>query len=119
DKIEPGFPTPPNYPLPDAYWIDYYATAYPYLFARPDASGGLLDQAESYGVPVGVAEFGWSATGTSPTMQQWDDYCTYLAGLAPRLPLGCLYFGSGSVNAVTSADDPKIPGIQQIVSAFQ
>src|SRR5437764_12929771 len=21
DKIEPGFPTPPNYPLPDAYWI--------------------------------------------------------------------------------------------------
>jgi hypothetical protein len=113
-KIEPGFPTNP---LPDAYWIDYYATAYPWN-VRLDAAGGLLQQAESYGVPVGIAEFGWSATGSSPTMAQWQAYCSYLAGLASRLPLGCLYFGSGSVNAVTSAQDPKIPGIRQVVSAF-
>jgi hypothetical protein len=116
-KIEPGFPTDP---LPDAYWIDYYATAYRFK-VRLDASGGLLDQAESYGVPVGVAEFGWSAGNGSLTMQEWDAYCPYLAGLASRLPLGCLYWGDPGADgqdAVTSADDPKIPGIRQVVSAF-
>jgi hypothetical protein len=117
-KIQPGFPTNP---LPDQYWIDYYATAYRFN-VRLDASGGLLDQAESLGVPVGVAEFGWSAGGGSLTMEQWDKYCPYLAGLASRLPLGCLYWGDPGAtgqDAVTSADDPKIPGIQQVVSAFQ
>lgn len=116
--IEPGFPTDP---LPDVYWIDYYATAYSFN-VRLDASGGLLDQAESYGVPAGVAEFGWSATGGSPTMEQWNGYCTYLAGLASRqpsrLPLGCLYWGCQGGDVVTSASDPKVPGIQQVVSAF-
>lgn len=113
-KIEPGFPTDP---LPDAYWIDFYATGYGSK-VRLDAPGGLLDQAENYGVPVGIAEFGWSATGLSPGIEVWNEYCPYLAGLAPRLPLGCLYWGSGTVNAVTGPDDPKIPGIRQVISAF-
>ena len=55
-------------------------------------------------------------------MQEWDAYCPYLAGLASRLPLGCLYWGDPGADgqdAVTSADDPKIPGIRQVVSAFQ
>jgi hypothetical protein len=117
-KIEPGFPTNP---LPDAYWIDYYATAYRFRI-RLGAPGNLLDQAESHGVPAGVAEFGWSAGDGSLTMEQWDKYCTYLAGLAPRLPLGCLYWGDPGKDrqdAVTSANDPKIPGIRQVISAFQ
>jgi hypothetical protein len=113
-KIEPGFPTDP---LPDAYWIDFYATGYSYN-VRLDLPGGLLDQAKSYGVPVGIGEFGWSATGGSPTMAQWDAYCSYLVRLAPRLPLGCLYWGCVGGDVVTSADDPKVPGIQQVVSAF-
>lgn len=115
-KIEPGFPTSP---LPDRYWIDYYATAYQYHL-RLDRSGGLLDQASSEGVPAGIAEFGIGANGTAP-MSVWDEFCPYLAGLAPRLPLGCLYWGSvnhSTQNVVTGSSDPKVPGIQQVIGAF-
>jgi hypothetical protein len=114
-KIEPGFPTDP---LPDRYWIDYYGTAYRFKIRL----GGLIDQAEGYGVPSGIAEFGWSAGDGSLTMEEWDKYCPYLARHAPRLKLGCLYWGDPGADgqdAVTSADDPKIPGIQHVISAFQ
>jgi TAT (twin-arginine translocation) pathway signal sequence len=117
DKIQPGFPTSP---LPDQYWIDYYATGYRFK-VRLDTSGGLLDQAENHGVPVGIAEFGWSAGGGSLTMEQWNNYCSYLVRLAPRLQLGCLYWGDPGrtgEDTVTSANDPKIPGIRQVMSAF-
>ena len=118
NKIQPGFPTNP---LPDRYWIDYYATAYRFK-VRLDTPGGLLDQADSYGVPTGIAEFGWSAGGGTLTMAQWDEYCPYLAGLAPRLPLGCLYWGAVHSNltydVVTGPSDPKVPGIQQVINAF-
>jgi hypothetical protein len=113
-KIQPGFP---SNPLPDAYWIDYYATAY-YWKVRLDTSGGLLDQAESAGVPVGIAEFGWAAgSGTVVTMNTWNAYTSYLSSLAPRLPLGCLYWGSGGLDVVSSSGDPKVPGIDQVASA--
>lgn len=112
--IEPGFPTDP---LPDAYWLDFYATGYSSK-VRLDVAGGLLDQAESYGVPVGIAEFGWSATGVSPGMDEWDAYCSYVASLVSRLPLGCLYWGSAGLDVVTNAQDRKIPGIRQVISAF-
>lgn len=113
-KIEPGFPTDP---LPDVYWIDYYATGYRWN-VRLARSGGLLQQAENYGVPAGLGEFGWAADG-NVTMQQWNEYCYYLRRLAPRLPLGCLYWGAHGIDAVTSAQDPKIPGIRRVISAFQ
>jgi hypothetical protein len=115
-KIQPGFP---QNPLPDRYWIDYYATGYQYN-VRLDAAGGLLDQADNLGVPAGIAEFGIGVNGLPP-MSVWDNYCPYLAGLASRLPLGCLYFGAAnkhSYNVVTGPSDPKIPGIQQVISAF-
>jgi hypothetical protein len=118
-KIEPGFPTNP---LPDRYWIDYYGTAYRFKIRLE----GLIAQATGYGVPSGVAEFGWSAGDGSLTMEEWDEYCSYLAGLATEspspLPLGCLYWGddgADGLDVVTSADDPKVPGIQQVISAFQ
>jgi hypothetical protein len=111
-KIEPGFPTNP---LPDAYWIDYYATGYQFN-VRLDAPGGLLDQAEAHGVQAGVAEFGWSAGG-NVAMETWDRYCPYMAGLAPRLPLGCVYWGCAGHDIVRGAHDPKVPGIRQVVSA--
>jgi hypothetical protein len=116
-KIKPGFPTSP---LPDAYWIDFYATGYGFD-VRLAASGGLLGQAEKHGVPAGIGEFGWSATGGDPKggWSTWHEYCSYLVRLAPRLPLGCLYWGSQSVDVVTSANDPKVPGIRRVVSAFQ
>ena len=115
-KIEPGFPTNP---LPDAYWIDYYATAYIYNI-RLHSSGGLLQQAERYGVPAGIGEFGWTAwpSGQGPTKAQWDAYCSYLAHTAPRLPLGCLYWGVSGPDIVTSANDFKVPGIKRVMSAF-
>jgi hypothetical protein len=112
-KIQPGFPTSP---LPDRYWIDYYAQGYRWN-VRLDTSGGLLDQADSLGVPAGIAEFGIGA-GFPPPMSVWDAFCTYLAGLAPRLPLGCLYWGSAGADIVTGPTDPKVPGIQQVISAF-
>jgi TAT (twin-arginine translocation) pathway signal sequence len=119
NKIQPGFPTSP---LPDRYWIDYYATAYKFK-VRLDTAGGLLDQAEGYGVPVGIAEFGWAAGGGTLTMADWDRYCPYLAGLVPRLPLGCLYWGAVhnglTYDVVTGPDDPKVPGIQQVINAFK
>jgi hypothetical protein len=53
----------------------------------------------------------------------WDEFCQYLASLAPRLPLGCVYFGSeggyGRQNVVTGPDDPKVPGIQRVMNQFQ
>jgi hypothetical protein len=113
-KIEPGFPTNP---LPETYWIDYYATGYLWG-VRLHPSGGLLQQAESYGVPAGIGEFGWAAGGLPPTMQQWNEYCYYLARTASRLPLGCLYWGAYGTDAVTSASDPKVPGIRKVISAF-
>jgi hypothetical protein len=114
-KLKHAFPTDP---LPDACWIDYYATGYLYN-VRLAMSGGPLDQAEKHGVPVGIGEFGLSATGRSPTMKVWDEYCSYLHYLAPRLRLGCLYFGSGGVNQIKSAHDPKIPGVRKVVSSFR
>jgi hypothetical protein len=127
DKIIPGFPTDP---LPDAYWIDYYATAYRFNIRLDTEVDGqhqtLLGQAKKYSVPVGIGEFGWSAGDGSLTMAEWNAYCPYLAGLATQspslLPLGGLYWGDGgkdSEDAIKSASDPRIPGIQQIVSAFQ
>lgn len=115
-KIQPGFPVNP---LPDRYWIDYYATAYRW-HVRLGARGGLLDQASSHGVPAGIGEFGIGANGSAP-MSVWDVYCPYLASLAPRLPLGGLYWGSvnkGRQDVVTGPDDPKMPGIKQVIGAF-
>jgi hypothetical protein len=111
-KIQPGFPTNP---LPDAYWIDYYATGYRFN-VRLDRAGGLLDQAQSHGVKAGIAEFGWSAGG-NVTMNTWNEYCPYLAHLAPRLPLGCVYWGCRGHDIVKGPDDPKVPGILQVVSS--
>ncbi len=116
-KIQRGFPVNP---LPDRYWIDYYATAFQWK-VRLDTPGGLLDQAHSLGVPAGIAEFGIGAHGRAP-MSVWDEFCHYLAGLAPRLPLGCVYWGSvnpkdraGPVDVVTGPNDPKVPGIRQVM----
>jgi hypothetical protein len=116
-KILAGFPVNPR---PDRYWIDYYATAYRWNL-RLDARGGLLDQADSLGVPAGIGEFGIGAHGVAP-MSVWDEFCHYLAGLAPRLPLGCVYWGSvndGRQNVVTGPRDPKVPGIRQVMEAFR
>ena len=48
----------------------------------------------------------------------WEKYVPYLASLAPRMPLGCLYFGCRDMNTVTSASDRKIPGIQQVIQGW-
>jgi hypothetical protein len=115
-KIQAGFPVNP---LPDRYWIDYYATGYRWN-VRLDTPGGLLDQAESLGVPVGIAEFGRIAQGAAP-MSVWHEYCPYLTSLAPRLPLGCLYwegYDAAKQDVVTGPTDPKVPGIQQVIGAF-
>lgn len=115
-KIQPGFPTNP---LPDRYWLDYYATAYMYGL-RLNKPGGLLAQAQNLGVPAGIAEFGIGAHGVAP-MSVWNQFCPYLVRMAPRLPLGCLYWGSvngGTQNVVTGPNDPKVPGIRQVIGAF-
>jgi len=114
-KVRAGFPVNP---LPDRYWIDYYATGYQWKLRL----GGLLDQAHSHGVPTGIAEFGIGANGVAP-LGVWNEYCHYLAGLAPRLPLGAVYWGSmqagrGRQNVVTGPSDPKIPGIRRVMGAF-
>jgi hypothetical protein len=112
NKIEPGFPTNP---LPDQYWIDYYAEAYRFK-VRID---GLLDQADSLGVPAGIGEFGYAvAFPKTMTWAMWEKYVPYLAGLAPRMALGCLYFGCRDENTVTSAHDRKIPGIRQVIQGW-
>lgn len=116
NKIQPGFPTSP---MPDQYWIDYYAEAYSYK-VRLDTSGGLLDQADSLAVPVGIGESGYAVTGAlHVTIDIFNQYCAYLAGLAPRLQLGGLYWGSKGHDIVTSGTDPKVPGIQQYIQALQ
>jgi hypothetical protein len=112
--IKPGFPT---HPLPDRYWIDYYANAYLWNI-RLD---GLLRQAADFGVPAGIAEFGRGANGSAP-LHIWAEYCSYLVGLMPRLRLGCLYWGSKvhpgqGQNVVRGPDDPKVPGIRRVMRA--
>jgi hypothetical protein len=114
-KIQPGFPTNP---LPDRYWIDYYGEAYRYK-VRLDSPGGLLHQAEHHNVPVGIAEFGYAVTGAKfMTMAIFNEYCSYLVGLVPRLQLGCLWWGSKGHDIVTGPDDPKVPGIKKVMKAF-
>jgi hypothetical protein len=113
-------PGGPVRPLPDRFWIDYYATAYRF-HVRLDTPGGLLDHAESLGVPAGIGEFGIGANGTAP-MSVWNVYYPYLASLAPRLPLGGLYWGAvnnGRQDVVTGPNDPKVPGIRHVIKAFQ
>jgi hypothetical protein len=113
-KLLRGFPVNP---LPDRYWIDYYATGFRWK-VRLDRPGGLLDLAHSHGVPAGIAEFGIGANGVAP-LSVWDEFCHYLAGLAPRLPLGRVYWGSvnhGRQDVVTGPNDPKVPGIRRVMA---
>lgn len=113
-KLLRGFPVNP---LPDRYWIDYYATGFQWK-VRLDRRGGLLDLAHSHGVPAGIAEFGIGANGVAP-LSVWDEFCHYLAGLAPRLPLGRVYWGSvnhGRQDVVTGPHDPKVPGIRRVTA---
>jgi hypothetical protein len=59
------------------------------------------------------------------TMPWWTLYCNYLAHLATgrNLQLGAIYFddspGPHPVNAIGSASDPRIPGIQKVSKAVQ
>jgi hypothetical protein len=117
-KIEPGFPTNP---LPDRYWIDYYATAY-YFGVRIGDKGGPLHQATQYGVPTGIAEFGVSAGHTTVPISVWNEFYPYLIQQKSRLELGALYWGSenhgNQVDVVTGPSDPKVAGIQKVMAAL-
>jgi hypothetical protein len=114
-KMQRGFPVNP---LPDRYWIDYYATGFQWK-VRLDTPGGPLDHAHSHGVPAGIAEFGIGANGVAP-ISVWDEFCHYLVGLTPRLPLGRVYWGSvnhGRQDVVTGPNDRKVPGIRRVMAS--
>lgn len=113
----------PSNPTPDELWMDYYATGF--------RAGGRLDQlisqAKDVGISAGMGEFGWSAgpvVFTPMVMPWWNEYCAYLTNLVQEgnLGLGAMYFGSQAngrnFNVISSADDPRIPGIQQVAQAI-
>ena len=106
----------PASPVPDELRMDFYGNAW----AHGSRLEPVLAEAAARGVPAGLGEWGPSAS-TMITPAQWEGYCAYLAGLAPRLALGGVYYGSRhhtSCNVVESADDPKIPGIRAVLAAL-
>jgi hypothetical protein len=106
----------PADPPPDEVWLDYYGSAYHWKLRIDD----LIAKAHDAGIPLGVAEYGYAAEGAPYPDRVWDAYCSYLAGLAPGLPLGGLYWSMvhSSLNTVASATDFKIPGIRRMATAL-
>jgi hypothetical protein len=114
----------PSNPTPDELWVDFYATA----MRQEVRIDRLIALAGAAGISVGLAEYGWHAGKSSlnpMTMPWWTLYSNYLARLAVgrNFQLGAIYFddspGPHPVNAIGSANDPRIPGIQKISKAVQ
>jgi hypothetical protein len=58
------------------------------------------------------------------SMPWWNYYCNYLVHLAGQgnLALGTVYFDAAvglRENVIATADDPRIPGIQNVAKAVQ
>jgi hypothetical protein len=113
----------PSNPTPDELWMDFYATSFR-GGSRLDTLIGLADNA---GIPAGVAEWDWSAGNlifTPMTLPWWNAYCEYIVSLASagRLPLGAIFFNAvakgGFADVISSASDPRIPGIHRVAQAF-
>jgi hypothetical protein len=122
DKIIPGLELSP---LPDALWMDYYATAYR-AKVRLDP---IIAAAQSLGIArLGIGETNIATTNYAPskvpTIAQWDASCAYIAARATELTAGCLAWDgySGSVNpgvdVIASSSDPRIPALRQLMAAF-
>ena len=114
----------PSNPAPDELWMDYYATA----FRGGSRLDTLIAMAAAGGVPAGIAEWGWSSGQVifNPMeMPWWNEYCSYLTSLvqARHLGLGAIFFGSKShgktVDVLGKANDPRIPGVQQVANAVR
>lgn len=113
----------PSSPAPDELWMDYYATSFR-GGARIDE---LISQARAAGISAGLAEWGWHAGPSllNPmSMPWWNYYCNYLVHLAGQgnLALGTVYFDAAvglRENVIATADDPRIPGIQNVAKAVQ
>jgi hypothetical protein len=121
DRAEAFFPSKPT---PDELWLDFYATA----MRQEVRIDRMIALAGAAGISVGLAEYGWHAGKSSlnpMTMPWWTLYCNYLAHLAAgrNFQLGAIYFddspGPHPVNAIGSASDPRIPGIQKVSKAVQ
>jgi hypothetical protein len=113
----------PSNPTPDELWMDFYATSFR-GGSRIDTLIGLADNA---GIPAGVAEWDWSAGNlifTPMTLPWWNAYCEYLVSLASggKLGLGAIFFNAvakgGFADVISSASDPRIPGIHRVAQAF-
>lgn len=114
----------PSNPAPDELWMDYYCTGFR-VGSRLDS---LIALAQSNGVEgAGMAEWGWTA-GTrllNPiTIPWWNDYCGYLMDrvASGAINLGGIYFGTeangATNNVINASNDPRIPMIQQVSTAF-
>jgi hypothetical protein len=113
----------PSNPAPDELWMDFYATSFR-GGSRLDTLIGLADNA---GIPAGIAEWDWSAGNlifTPMTLPWWNAYCEYIVSLASagKLPLGAIFFNAvakgGFADVISSASDPRIPGIHRVAQAF-
>jgi hypothetical protein len=114
----------PSDPTPDELWLDFYGTA----MREGVRIDQLIAQAADVGISVGLAEWGWHA-GQSPlnpmTLPWWDLYCKYLTQLGDEgnLGLGAVYFAGAAaapgLNLISSASDPRIPGIVEVSNAVQ
>lgn len=115
----------PTSPKPSELWMDFYANAYsnPWHNVRVDP---LITLAAQKGIHCGFAETGFAAgTTVSPTRQAFEDYCHYVASLAPRVTLGAVWFGTSTSdptnrrNVVEGPSDWKISGIRTISAAYK
>jgi hypothetical protein len=113
----------PSNPTPDELWMDFYATS----FRGGSRLDTLIGQADAAGIPAGIAEWDWSAGNlifTPMTLPWWNAYCEYIVSLASpgKLPLGAIFFNAvakgGFADVISSASDPRIPGIHRVAQAF-
>jgi TAT (twin-arginine translocation) pathway-exported protein len=113
----------PSNPTPDELWMDFYATS----FRGGSRLDTLIGQADNAGIPAGIAEWDWSAGNlifTPMTLPWWNAYCEYIVTLATagKLGLGAIFFNAvakgGFADVISSASDPRIPGIHRVAQAF-
>jgi len=113
----------PSNPAPDELWMDFYATS----FRGGSRIDTLIGQADAIGIPAGIAEWDWSAGNlifTPMTLPWWNAYCGYIVSRASagKLPLGSIFFNAvakgGFADVISSASDPRIPGVHRVAQAF-
>jgi hypothetical protein len=120
--------------LPAKCYYDWYASEWKPTHSSPlgfnpdtpDDSGVTpISIPDSLGIPVGLGEWGNSASGILQSQKTWNGYLAHLVTLfTTRIANGLVnadfgyYSGNGANDIVTGPTDYKVAGIRQVYELF-